>query len=132
MKNRGNENSDNKGKNPVAAVCLSVLAAYIITAVVFIVYAALLTYTDLTEKYLQTVITVTMAVSVVLGGFLSGRAVSKRGMVWGVLTGLLYAVIMLIIGSCINPEFSIGGKTALILLVSLCGGGLGGILGINI
>ncbi|MCD7904219.1 MAG: TIGR04086 family membrane protein [Clostridiales bacterium] len=124
--------SEDKGKNPVSAVMLSVLGAYLVTAVIFIIYAALLTYTGLTEKYMQTVITVTAGLSVTIGGFACGRAVKKRGIVWGVLTGLMYGVIMIITGNITTPDFSLGSKTALILLVSLCGGGLGGVWGINL
>ncbi|MCD8091112.1 MAG: TIGR04086 family membrane protein [Clostridiales bacterium] len=91
----------------------------------------MLTYTGLTEKYLQTVITVTVGASVVSGGFLCGQGVKKRGIVWGVLTGLMYGVVMIVLGMCINPDFAPGSKTALILFISLCGGGLGGVLGIN-
>ncbi|MCC8097605.1 MAG: TIGR04086 family membrane protein [Eubacterium sp.] len=124
--------SEAKGKNPVLAVVLSVLAAYLITAAVFIVYAVLLTYTGLSEKYMQTVVASAVGVSAAVGGFICGKAVSKRGIVWGVLTGVMYGVIMVIAGSCINPDFVPGGKTLLIITVSLCGGGLGGVLGINL
>lgn len=130
MKRKDPENP--KGKNPAAAVAVSVLAAYAVTAVVFVIYACLLTYTDMTEKYMQTVITLTVAASVVTGGFLSGRAVKKRGIVWGMLSGAVYAAIMIIFGCCAVPDFAFGTKTVLIVLVSVCGGGLGGIVGINI
>ncbi|MCD7777572.1 MAG: TIGR04086 family membrane protein [Clostridiales bacterium] len=123
---------EEKGKNPVLAVVLSVGAAYLITAVIFIIYAVLLTYTGLSEKYMQTVVTAAVGVSSAAGGFVCGRSVKKRGIVWGVLTGVMYGVIMIIGGSCVNPDFVPGGKTLLIVLVSLCGGGLGGVLGINL
>ncbi len=122
---------EEKGINPVLAVVLAVLFAYFITAAVFIIYAALLTYTGITEKYLQTVITAATGVSAGAGGFFCGRSVRKRGIIWGMLTGLMYGVIMIILGMCLNPDFALGAKTALIAFVSLCGGGLGGVLGVN-
>lgn len=128
---RRKKETEAKGLNPVLAVCFAVLAAYALTAVIFVVYAGLLTYTGVSEKHMQTVITCGVGAAVVLGGFLSAKAVKKRGIVWGVLTGLLYGAVMIVAASCVNPDFGVGLRTGIVLAVALCGGGLGGVLGVN-
>lgn len=120
-----------KGSNPVLSVCAAVLAAYALTAVIFVVYAALLTYTGMSEKHMVTAAAAGVGAAVALGGFLAARAVKKRGIVWGVLTGLLYGAVMIVAAACINPGFAPSLRTGILLGVSLCGGGLGGVIGVN-
>lgn len=129
---RSKKEPEIKGLNPVLAVCPAVLAAFVVTAVIFIVYSALLTYTGISEKYMQTVVTLSVGAAVIVGGFLAARAVKKRGIVWGVLTGLLYAAVMIAASAWINPDFAISPHTGIIIGVAFCGGGLGGVLGVNL
>ena len=125
-------NNEKRRLNPVLAVLMSVFVSLAITAIVFLVYAAILTYTDLSEKNLQTVVCIQTAAAVGLGGFCCSGLVEKRGILWGALTGLMYAVIMIMTAYCINTDFAFSPKTLIIALISICGGGLGGIAGINI
>ncbi len=130
MRKKGD--NEKKGKNAVLTVMASVLFSFMISAVIFLIYAAILTYTNVSEKYLQTIVCITTAAAVFAGGFCCSRFVRKRGIVCGAITGLIYAIVMAVAAYCINADFSFSAKTILIFVISICGGGLGGIAGINI
>ncbi len=108
-----------------------VVIAYAITFIVFISYALLLTYTDVSDTKLEMVIVITTLLSVVVAGFDAAKMANNRGLIWGVVAGGLYAVILIIIGGIITGSFTIEGKSLSTLLISMSGGGIGGIVGIN-
>lgn len=117
---------------PFKALFKGLIAACAITALVFAVYAILLTYTDVTEKNINLVVMLTVVVSVFIAGFNAARGADKKGWLWGMGAGLLYMVIMVFIKICAAPDLSFDSKTAMHLILSIAGGGLGGITGINV
>ena len=117
---------------PFKALFKGLIAACAVTALVFAVYAILLTYTDVTEKNINLVVMLTVVVSVFIAGFNAARGADKKGWLWGMGAGLLYMVIMVFIKICAAPDLNFDSKTAMILILSFAGGGLGGITGINV
>lgn len=127
------KNVKTEDKNfPAKALLKGIGVAYAITVVVFVVYAVLLTYTEITEKNIDLVVMVTVVVSVLVAGFDSAREASGKGWLWGMGSGLMYVVIMFFVGFCVVPEYSLGSESVMHLVLGLAGGGLGGIIGINV
>lgn len=120
---------DNKGLSSLAK---GTVFAYFITLVVFIIYGALLTYTNMTEENLQMVVMITTVFSVLISGFISARGVSSKGLLFGMLAGAIYAIIMIMIGFCVLPVINFNLKLLMIFILSICSGGVGGIVGINL
>lgn len=119
-------------KTPWVALLSGLGIGYAITCIIFIAYAIILTYTDTTEKNIPIVVTVTVVLSVLIAGYDAAKAVTKKGWLWGMLAGLLYAFIMFLIGMSVIRNFGFSGKMLTLLVLSVAGGGLGGILGINL
>lgn len=105
--------------------------AYTITIMVFLIYAILLTYTEMTEKNTQVIVMTTTVISMLFSGFISARGFKSKGLFYGMVAGLIYAVIMILVGLCILPVIAITSKFIIILILSVSAGGVGGILGIN-
>ncbi len=118
-------------KTPLVALLSGLGIGYAITCIIFIAYAILLTYTNITEKNIPIVVLATVVLSVLVAGYDAAKAVEKKGWLWGMLAGLLYAVIMILIGLSVLRNFGLDGKMFTLLVLSLAGGGLGGIIGIN-
>lgn len=118
-------------ESPIINLLSGVIIGYAVTAIVFIGYAILLTYTDITDKHTELVVTITTLVSVIVSGFDTGKTVKYKGWFWGILAGLLYAIVMVLLGFFISDNYLIDGKSYATLAISIAGGGLGGILGIN-
>ena len=131
MKNNKKVNNDEKQKDSIVSLTKGVIFSYLITAIVFIVYGILLTYTETTEKNIQIVVMITTVVSVLIGGIISSKGVSKRGLMFGMLVGIIYSIIMIMISFCILPTIKITSKMIMIIILSISAGGIGGIIGIN-
>ncbi len=118
--------------SPFSALINGVMIAYAITCLVFITYAMLITYSSFTGENVSTVVTVTGIISVIVAGYDAAKGAKSHGWLWGMVAGLLYAVILAIIGVMLNKGFVFDGRTFMIILISIAGGGLGGVVGINL
>ena len=119
-------------KAGVKSLVSGVLIGYAITIIVFISYALLLTYTHMGEENIGLVVTGTTVFSVLVAGFDAARIQSKRGWLWGVVAGfgyglLLIGLMMFFQGGAISADRSLS-----LLAIALAGGGLGGVVGINL
>ena len=109
----------------------SLAAGYALTAVVFMVLAIALTYTDLSEDLIPIVVFAATGASCFLGGIISGRHIKAGGLICGVLSALLYILAMLVIGIFAGSRGSVVSGSVPIIVMSLGAGALGGILGVN-
>jgi len=121
-----------ENKSQIKQLVIGVLIGYAITSIIFLAYAMLITYTQMSERNLPTVIAITTLLSVMIAGFDAAKGAPSRGWMWGMIAGLIYAAILAIIMVVMIPGFFADGRTITIVALSIAGGGLGGILGINI
>ena len=114
----------------VKAVSFSLILSFVISAVLVGIAALIISKIQvLPEKSMPLVTTLLCAVSVLIGGYNAARILKERGILFGFLTALIYALILLGISMCIQPGFDIGtfGKLSAILL----SGSIGGIIAVN-
>ncbi|MCL2407640.1 MAG: TIGR04086 family membrane protein [Defluviitaleaceae bacterium] len=119
-------------RSRIMSVIMGVLIAYVITCVIFVGTALALTYTELPEASVPTIMLIAVAVSVVVAGFDAAKGAPRNGWLWGMAAGLIYAVILIIIETWISDRFSLDGRTVTSIALAIAGGGFGGILGINL
>lgn len=105
--------------------------SYVLTAIVFVVYGILLTYTETTEENIQIVVMMTTVISVLIGGIIVSKGVNSKGLLFGMLVGIVYSIIMIMVGLCVLPVLKITYKMIMIIILSISAGGIGGIIGIN-
>jgi len=121
-----------ENKSQIRQLVIGVMIGYAITGIVFLAYAMLITYTQMSERNLPMVVAVTTLLSVMIAGFDAAKGATSKGWMWGMIAGFIYVVIMGIIMMVMLPGFFADGRTATVIVLSIAGGGLGGILGINI
>lgn len=119
-------------KFQVKSLFSGVMIGYAITCLVFITYAVLLTYTSITEENISLVVTLTSIVSVLVAGFDAARTATSKGWLWGVIAGFIYAIILVAIMTWVQGRLILDSRTISVLILSLAGGGLGGVIGINL
>lgn len=135
MKNLGiqkNVAKEKNHKNIFVNLTKGTIFAYFITLLVFMVYGVLITYTDITEKNMQIVVMLTTVISVLISGFLSAKGINSKGLLLGALAGIVYFVILLMVAFCVLPTIQFNPKLIMLLILSICSGGVGGIIGINL
>ena len=106
--------------SPLSALLKGVLTSFILTFIVFTVYAILLTYTSLQENNVNVVMLVSTAISCILCGFITGRKASSKGILWGTLSGFIYIAIMLLISISTVGSFSFSPKMLISIGLALC------------
>ena len=121
---------DNKPQ--IIQLIKGVMMGYAITCIIFLAYAMLITYTQMSERSLPIVIAVTTLLSVMIAGFDASKGAPSRGWMWGMIAGFIYMAVLGVIMIVMLPGFSADTRTLTVIMLSLAGGALGGILGINI
>lgn len=109
-----------------------VMIGYAITIIVFISYAILLTHTSMSENNISLVVNITSIISVLVAGFDAARTQSKKGWLWGICAGFMYGVLLICIMIFFNGGMISIPRVVSLLALSLAGGGLGGVIGINL
>ena len=141
MKKEGKKKSKNKTKsktekktvNGNTCLCLirGMAIAFAITCIIFIGFGILLTYTDLSEESLPLVSLVTTALSAAAAGYDWAACMKKKGLLWGLAAGAVYAGLLYLITSLAGNSFTLQLSGIMTLIVALAAGGIGGILGVN-
>ncbi len=97
-----------------------------VTAMMLLLLALLARMLDLQSGVIDIGITLVYVVSCFCGGLLIGKVTGSRKYLWGMLTGLLYFVLLFVISSVGASEVS--GNVLWRLLLCLGGGMLGGMI----
>jgi len=116
----------------IKALVIGVLVAYAITCIVFLAYSMLITYADMTERNLPMVVAVTTLLSVMVAGFDAAKGAENRGWLWGMAAGLVYILILTVLMMGVLQRFAVDTRTITTFVLAIAGGGMGGILGINL
>ena len=119
------------GNSQILCMLKGIVMAYAVTCIIFITYGIVLTYTDITEEKLPLIALCCTVISAGIAGFDWARCAKARGILWGILAGLAYGLILFVLDGIAGSGFSVVGSKGLMILLAAAGGGVGGILGIN-
>jgi len=115
----------------IKALAVGILMGYAITCIVFLGYSMLITYTGMTERNLAMVVAVTTLLSVMVAGYDAAKGADSQGWLWGMIAGLIYILILTVLMMSVLQRFAVDTRTITSIVLALAGGGMGGILGIN-
>ena len=116
------ETGGNKG------LCLlkGMAVALAVSCIFFIAYGIVLTYTALAESTIPIVALCCTALSAGIAGFDWAKCIKRRGLIWGLLAGLVYGFLLWAI-----TNFALHTTFWRMMAVALAGGAAGGLLGIH-
>lgn len=120
-----------KEKNNYISILKGSLLAIVITIVCLTIYAAILTYTSVSENTIVPVVLVVSGISILIASSISARKLKKQGMINGGIIGLIYILAIYLLSSILSAEFSLNTSSILMILVCIITGMVGGIIGIN-
>ncbi|WP_409341625.1 TIGR04086 family membrane protein [Paenibacillus sp. MBLB4367] len=104
--------------------------AFIAMGLATLVTSFILMLTEQKEESLPTFAYVIHALSLLIGGFVSGKRSKNKGWYHGGLLGVVYSVIIFII-AFLSFDQGLGLQSLTFLAVSFGSGVIGGILGVN-
>ncbi len=107
----------------------SLLCAYVVTGIMLLILTLLLYKAGLSEENVNAGIILTYVISTFAGGFVIGKLTGVKKFLWGLLAGILYFVLLLLIS--LGVYHSVQGEPMnLLTTFLLCAGGgmLGGMV----
>lgn len=101
------------------------------TLILLLIFASLLTYTEISETMMNPVIIVITAISILIGSSIGNTKIKKNGLVNGALVGGIYIAVIYLISGIINWKFKLEIQSIIMIAVGMIFGILGGIIGVN-
>lgn len=110
-------------------VIKALLGAYIISALLLLVLAMIMFKLDPPGGVISIGIIITYILSAFLGGLIIGKSAGQKRFVWGIIIGILYFSIILLVSSIMGKEV-VGnlGSTITVFLMCTLVGMLGGMV----
>lgn len=113
--------------NIIKGVGISLITSLLL----LIIFAILLTYTNIPETVVVPVIIVLSAISILFGSSISNMKIKKNGLLNGGLVGGMYMLTIYLISSILNWDFTLNLEALIFIVVGIAFGLLGGIIGVN-
>lgn len=123
--------NDNEFKKSIIRILKGSVTAIILTLILLLIFALLLTYTSIGENTIKPVIIVVSGVSILVGSSISTLKIRKNGLLNGALVGLIYVLTIYIISSITGTGFAVNIYSLIMIIVSIVMGMVGGIIGVN-
>ncbi len=121
-----------KEYNEIKNLMVGLLLGYAITIIGFLGYAIMLTYMDIADDNINVITTIITVLSVLVAGFDIAKNSKNRGLMWGLIAGFAYSLIMIIVGNAFVENFVIDIQSMILFFLTTLSGGIGGIFGINL
>lgn len=130
--NRFSEKAISTGKNPTIELIRSVGLAYLLTLIILVLLASILSLTEFPEGMMNSAVIVATLISIMFAGSIFARHVKTRGWISGSIAGVSYMLILYLVSSTAIGSFRSSQYLIAMVLAGIAAGALGGILGINL
>ena len=109
-----------------------VLKALLITAAALLLLTAFVALCGMPEGVIIPCARAATFLCVFSAGLFTSRKMRRGGYLSGIVSGLIYFVVMLILSFVLLGKFEIGANTLKMLVISVVAGVIGGITGVNL
>ncbi len=123
--------NENNSQNTILKVLKGSLLAILASVLMLIILAAFLTYTNVNESVIPTVLIIITGISILIGSQITTSSIKKNGILNGILVGAIYIIMLYLLSSAISKNFSLNNYSIIMIATSIIIGGLGGIIGVN-
>lgn len=106
--------------------------AIILSLIFLTIYAAILSFTSVSETTMVPVVLVLTGISILIGSSMSSISIKKQGIINGGLVGLIYVLFLYIVSSIAGIGFGLNMNAIIMLIVGIITGMIGGVIGVNI
>ena len=105
----------------------------IIISVVLLLIASLVgTFVPLSESLIIIIVNIISVLSVFLSGIFASVIYKSKGLLYGVVAGIIYWIFVYILGLIFYKNLGISSNTLIGLIISVVSGGFGGVTGVKI
>ena len=126
------KNTDAQKKISISLFLKGIVFALLFSLVCFLILSIILSFTNISENIIKPASYIVMIISIVLASGYVAQRVNKKGWIYGGITGLLYILVLTIIGAFTGGGFILDQLFVSRILIGIVAGSIGGILGINL
>lgn len=109
-----------------------ILAAFIFALLILVVLTLLITYTNISESIIPMTTSIVMLISTLISGMYTGSKLKKKGWLHGVIVGIIYMTIIIIMSWGLISDFKFEMYILYKSLIGIIVAGIGGIIGVNL
>ncbi|MBR3254739.1 MAG: TIGR04086 family membrane protein [Clostridia bacterium] len=120
-----------KENNEIVHIVKGVGISLISSLLLLIIFATILTFTNIPESVVSPVIIILTAISILFGSSITNMKIRKNGLLNGGIIGGIYMLTIYLISSILNWDFSLNLEALIFMVVGIAFGLLGGIIGVN-
>lgn len=125
------EQTTQKAGSRVLPVAIGVLGGLIVSILILLIFAIVMTVKDLPQGAVDPLACVSIAAGSLTGGFLTARARRSRGLLYGMISGLGFFLVLWVTGVAMH-EAAASILVLVKLALSLVLGCVGGVAGVNV
>lgn len=126
------ELNDRSGVNKFLLMIKGTVLAMVMTIIMILILSIILSFSDIKENVIMPTVIFISSFSILIGGFLVAKKIDEKGIVYGSVLGFIYMLILYLISSIMNFDFSLNMNAIIMIVFGLVGGAIGGILGVNL
>lgn len=126
------ETRNNKSQNYSSVFLKCITISFLISIILFILFAVIITFTDISEKSIPIVNSVIMIVSIAVGSMLLSSKISEKGWMNGAFLGVVYVIILMVLSKLMHNDFIFDLYVIIRLTVGVITGIIGGMIGVNL
>lgn len=109
-----------------------VLRSFIITVVMLLIFAVVMTFVEVNEYMSSVFYVVTTILSIMYGAIYASQKIKKRGWMIGIIVAFLYTAILYIVSVISGNSVFVGYDGIKRIVMALLVGGISGMIGVNI
>ena len=98
---------------------------------IFSLYNALLTFTKISSDNMGMIVSIITTFGSAFGGFYACKQIKEKGLIYGLLEGLLYIIFLIVLVFLAKENFSFEMSMLYSVVLTTLAGGLGGFIGVN-
>lgn len=108
-----------------------VVTSYLFTFLAFLVFASVLSFTNIPDATMPGMILLISIIGILLGAATCTRGAQTQGWLWGGIVGFIYAGLLYLLSSFFSTGFGVPMSTVYLIFGYMLAGAVGGIFGIN-
>ena len=124
--------NENNVSNKLLLFSKGIILSMILTIIMILILSIILSVSNIKESVIMPSTIFISSFSILIGGFFISKKVDKNGIVYGSGLGLIYMLVIYLISSIMNFDFSLNFNAIIMIVFGVLGGAIGGILGINL
>ena len=113
----------------VKNIFMAIVRSFIVSFMLLLIFAMIMYASDVSNNVVGVMVVITYFVSTLIGGFYVGSRVNEKKFMWGIILGIVYFVLLMIVSVISNKgDVALDISILIALVVSSIGGMVGGMV----